>query len=176
MPDRHLPQRLFDTALFISVPVVVHTMGAIHWLLDPFHVRDRTLNHLLPELKRFPSATMRRLAIYTARTNDPGLAQFVFFALVAVIVSASILVGTRFIRTADVNRLTAGLGWVVLVYLAFSAICWLEVARARILLPSTRKTLRQKLTRLGLPTCVACGYNLKGNTTGICPECGSAAK
>ena len=27
---------------------------------------------------------------------------------------------------------------------------------------------------MGTPICVPCGYDLTGNTNGICPECGAA--
>jgi rRNA maturation endonuclease Nob1 len=32
--------------------------------------------------------------------------------------------------------------------------------------------LRGRLTEMG--RCAGCGYNLTGNTTGVCPECGAA--
>ena len=31
---------------------------------------------------------------------------------------------------------------------------------------------RRVLNQNRLPTCLECGYNLTGNTSGICPECG----
>jgi hypothetical protein len=33
--------------------------------------------------------------------------------------------------------------------------------------------VRQQLVKLGLPTCLSCGYDLTGNTSGACPECGT---
>lgn len=35
------------------------------------------------------------------------------------------------------------------------------------------RSLRRELTNRGWPTCVACGYDLTGNETGVCSECGS---
>lgn len=32
--------------------------------------------------------------------------------------------------------------------------------------------LREHLLAAGVPICIACGYDLRGNTSGICPECG----
>jgi hypothetical protein len=36
--------------------------------------------------------------------------------------------------------------------------------------------LRKQLVARGLPTCVRCGYDLTGNVSGVCSECGTAAK
>jgi len=39
-----------------------------------------------------------------------------------------------------------------------------------------KKTIRRRLWRVladeGIPCCTSCGYNLTGNVSGICPECG----
>ena len=35
------------------------------------------------------------------------------------------------------------------------------------------RNLRLELTKRGLPTCLACGYDLTGNVSGVCPECGT---
>ena len=34
-----------------------------------------------------------------------------------------------------------------------------------------RKQRNERMASLGL--CVGCGYSLKGNTSGVCPECGN---
>ncbi len=36
-----------------------------------------------------------------------------------------------------------------------------------------RNKLRQALSKRGYPICETCGYNLTGNTSGTCPECGT---
>ena len=35
------------------------------------------------------------------------------------------------------------------------------------------RDLRQQLANRGQPVCVPYGYNLTGNTSGVCPECGT---
>ena len=47
--------------------------------------------------------------------------------------------------------------------------CWLPTYFSRKWSPRLIKALRE------LGYCVACGYNLAGNESGICPECGEAA-
>ena len=36
-----------------------------------------------------------------------------------------------------------------------------------------RRRLRAELAKKGVPICVPCGYNLTGNVSGVCPECGT---
>jgi hypothetical protein len=35
------------------------------------------------------------------------------------------------------------------------------------------RAIRIQLVQRGIPMCIPCGYDLTGNTSGICPECGS---
>jgi hypothetical protein len=36
-----------------------------------------------------------------------------------------------------------------------------------------RRFLRQRLSEEGIPICIECSYDLTGNASGICPECGT---
>lgn len=57
--------------------------------------------------------------------------------------------------------------WIILVLFLALPTCWLFVrARSHYLSRRTRHRTAHNL-------CLACGYNLTGNTTGVCPECGS---
>jgi hypothetical protein len=49
--------------------------------------------------------------------------------------------------------------------LAFILMSWFLRARVR-------RSLRQQLFERGVPICVVCGYDLTGNESGVCPECG----
>lgn len=74
------------------------------------------------------------------------------------------LIGTAILALAggvgSVGRV-ADLGVVVFAVssLAFTVQLWM-----------TLRPLEQKPS--GPPTCAGCGYNLTGNTSGTCPECG----
>ncbi len=36
-----------------------------------------------------------------------------------------------------------------------------------------RRRLRAQLSKKGIPVCIPCGYDLTGNVSGTCPECGA---
>ena len=36
-----------------------------------------------------------------------------------------------------------------------------------------RRRLRAQLAKKGIPICIPCGYDLTGNVSGTCPECGT---
>jgi predicted Zn-ribbon and HTH transcriptional regulator len=48
---------------------------------------------------------------------------------------------------------------------------WLLIFRF-VFVPLIRKRHRKELTALGIPTCIACGYDLRGLIGSRCPECG----
>jgi len=52
--------------------------------------------------------------------------------------------------------------WVALTFLAPLWLCR----------NSMRRSIREHLNASGIRLCLDCGYNLKGNVSGICPECG----
>jgi len=50
---------------------------------------------------------------------------------------------------------------------AIAALATLWLVRNRV-----TRNLRRELNERDLPTCLACGYDLTGNVSGTCPECG----
>ncbi len=40
----------------------------------------------------------------------------------------------------------------------------------------TRRIIRSILNERGVPICIACGYDLTGTVSGVCPECGAAVR
>lgn len=166
-------QRIFDAALFVVVPAVVYALMLLNWTLDPFFLRNKIVCKLLPELSRFPSATSRRLALHTARGGSL-LVQMIPGVVTAATVVVLILMLNRREGQSGQRVPSLGLSWIAVILAAVWLYGWLEVLRIRLLHDSTRKSLRQRLNRIGLPTCVACGFNMKGIATGVCSECGAA--
>ncbi len=65
------------------------------------------------------------------------------------------------------NRYGKLLVYVVSVVTALVPYTWFLRRRYRF-------ALRCELSNMGIPICIKCGYNLSGNASGICPECGTA--
>ncbi len=116
-----------------------------------------------PDLKRLESEDQRRNAMKTCRRNlyrrhravrilSWGLPFSFAVQLWLIYVGAvTVLVGQLLI---DVEGI-----------LVLLCMIWLYV-------PRLRYSLREYLNEIGLPTCLACGYDLTGLTEPRCPECG----
>ncbi|HRX84484.1 MAG TPA: hypothetical protein P5572_05635 [Phycisphaerae bacterium] len=125
------------------------------------------IRRLAPEIDRLPDARDRReLKVQALRLLSlTGLRGFVLGLLmclpalvVAEAINAAVYRGWRepelFAVTYVVACIAAQAVWMY---------CHWGLARRRI---------REELRLRGLPTCTACGYDLTGNASGICPECG----
>ena len=126
---------------------------------------------LFPELKRFEAGDERRAAwqeAASAVTRGWGILYFLLALVTGFVVlvflvehlefwpdaSKSVVLFLAFIRGAGSMFLAMGVG----IYLARRSIL---------------RSLRIRLNQLGRPTCLGCGYDLTGNESGVCPECGT---
>lgn len=123
-----------------------------------------------PELERVePSSERRRIwqMAFASVLKSPtywliAAATQIAAQLVVVVPVSRLMRSYGFYRTF--------VGWllsIAVALLACYAIIWL--VRRRI-----ARNLRLELTRRGLPTCLGCGYDLTGNVSGVCPECGKS--
>lgn len=128
---------------------------------------------LFPELDRFPTRRARKKAWRRARDqswNRP--AGFVYVACLLFLLLAAAVVAIRFYI-----RPHFGAVWVdrskhiVLYSLLFGYPSLVAVMLRR----RIRSGLRRELVQSGVPTCLSCGYDLTGNESGVCPECGTRA-
>lgn len=125
---------------------------------------------LFPELDRFDSEEEARKAYRAAwkrilrRPSFWGLA---FLFSVVAPVAASLLLrsvgGWPGMSTGVSSGVTAG------VVSAFLAGTYNWVLRGPL-----RRYLRERLVEQGVPVCLKCGYDLRGQTEPRCPECGEA--
>lgn len=125
---------------------------------------------LYPELAMFPREEDRDLAARKVSAivhSRPG------FRIRAVAVIGA-LVGVRWVAD-ELNVFPGAIGAVVLWLLCFvgAAICAVGIVWP---VGEIRRMLRQSLCECGVPTCIRCGYNLKDNLSGRCPECGTPIK
>ncbi|GJM26853.1 MAG: hypothetical protein DHS20C16_32680 [Phycisphaerae bacterium] len=125
-----------------------------------------------PELERFPDAESAENAWQQAADEMGGL--WATFGAITV----SLLVAWRFLRVPLLTQLSylIVLGWfasLCLDILVGGIIGVLSIVLTmRIRHRSVRRSLRRQLIALSEPTCLACGYDLTGNESGRCPECG----
>ena len=82
-------------------------------------------------------------------------------AQIAIVVPAS-----RYARSHGVSGPLVTWGLTITAAL-FACLVIIWLVRRRI-----TGNLRRLLTERGSPTCLICGYDLTGNTSGVCPECG----
>ena len=122
-----------------------------------------------PELERFPTSKDAREATLAwskqqFRTASFWLGLIGYTALIGVAVAGALVLMRRWLLLpqsafgAIVGGVTGGTGFV--------ALRWYSRHRYR-------RFLRERLNSQGIPICMKCGYDLTGNVSGICPECGS---
>ena len=128
-------------------------------------VRYLLLGRVLPEIRRFETddqcKTAMRHALSLTSQGSWRLWAWTLFYLLSVV--GAIYVGlyfeTRFPVASDIG--------LKVVPLALAATClWF----CRSLL---RRRLRVLLAARGVPICIPCGYDLRGQVVTRCPECGS---
>ena len=131
-------------------------------------IRDRLAKNLT---RRFPD--LARLATSEQQVAAYNLAQLslgwrrhagAYFVLVLVLVltTAIMLSGIMARWRSAYPIIWIGLGAGALVW----GFDWYVVRHL------TRRAIRTELNRRSLPVCVHCGYDLTGNVSGVCPECG----
>lgn len=121
---------------------------------------------LIPELRRLPTYKERVEALHAIRPHQ---------AVVGAAMLAGILAGA-----VVAYRMLALLGaygdWMII--LGTATLSSLGAAVALLALAfwyhrRGRRKLRAYLAERGCPICLACGYDLTGNISGRCPECGT---
>jgi hypothetical protein len=136
-----------------------------HWL----NVR------LQPEISRFSSRREARTVLRRKRTI--GVSAMFFLGVFAYALGAGLAVGFLAIWFEAFFRRLGPVSWFVLAIIQIApgaalAIWWN--------LRWSRQALRQALNEQGQPTCMSCGYDLRGLTPApsdsapVCPECGCA--
>lgn len=122
----------------------------------------------VPEMSRFPSRRASQLAGYRIYFRSPYaliwpamIGYFVIYSQVSVVIFnhfPALVFDYRI--PAVIAGAISGFGFLTLIQLA--------------LLPVLRRQARKELNRWGVPVCIRCGYDLRGNDSPRCPECGKA--
>ncbi len=116
---------------------------------------------ILPELALIESGPERRRMLQQA-VNNPRTGATAFLSVIAA--TGLFVLWDKWVASVSPSW---GLLMLFLLYIIiFGAVLWF--ARQDI-----RRRLRAQLASKGIPVCIPCGYNLTGNVSGVCPECGA---
>ena len=126
----------------------------------------RLLTMLFPALDRFDDWTTATKVLEEARKEEWSRLRFLLPILLAVPVIVFVLSFVPGIT--DRSLISTVLRLMLLLSVAFLFICALAWLSRR----SIQRSLWRKLAARGIPCCMHCGYNLTGNVSGVCPECG----
>ena len=132
--------------------------------------RAKNLTRRFPELARLETSE-QRVAVYNLAQFSLGWRRHAgtYFVLVLVLVltAAVIMFSGLMARWRSAYPVIwIGLGAGALVW----GFDWYVVRFP------TRRAIRAELNRRSLPVCMRCAYDLTGNTSGVCPECGIEAQ
>jgi hypothetical protein len=127
------------------------------------------LKRMIPEIWRLPDARDRgQVRVQALRqlclTGPIGL------GLGLLLVIPAVALGEAVIRLLGGRSFGPGIPHLI----CFALLCALVQAALMFCLKGhARARIRQELRARGLPTCLQCGYDLTGNVSGACPECGA---
>jgi hypothetical protein len=135
------------------------------------NVSSILLEWFLPETSRLPE--QRERSLVAARV----LRMLGFTGPRGFLVGAFLFVPSVLIARELSGLLRVGYGWLVPFWAVYAAACiCVQVLMAVAVRRSVRRRVRKELSERGLPVCAACGYDLTGNVSGTCPECGQPSK
>jgi hypothetical protein len=131
----------------------------------------RLYKPVYPEIALFDTNEERRVAMRRTRPanmklHGPGAGRVWIFFLIVVLIPLAYLFGVHDQLVAP-HPVVGKIAWLLVFMLALATGMW-------VLRPLVRRSLREQLVAKGVPICVACGYDLRGQIEPRCPECGSA--
>jgi hypothetical protein len=126
------------------------------------------LNRIVPEIDWVVDRRMRAaLAVRTLRS-------FWMTGPRGFVMGAALFLPSLFLADLAADLLGNGRPSVSWFVGFFAGTCVISQGLLIVLLRRhARRRIRMDLVALGLPRCIACGYDLTGNASGRCPECGT---
>jgi hypothetical protein len=119
---------------------------------------------VFPELDAFESKASRKLAIRRAGRDMHATA---WFAAICAVGMVLVVIFKEF-AWGWLSALSP-LSDVLFAWVAFLGMCTCHLLVIR---KGVRRSLREQLNVAGRPTCMQCGYDLRGQIDRRCPECG----
>ncbi len=126
---------------------------------------------LFPELKMIESQAERLRLLTEADQQTVGLGKRLAF----IVVVATIVGAVAWLVFATITKWWAIPRWSIGASTAATCIVACVLGVQVFWRRPLRIHIRQALSQRGIPLCLGCGYNLTGNVSGTCPECGGRA-
>jgi len=130
----------------------------------PLGPKYRPASRSYPELARFADDERRKVALRRATREVMRSRRFWLFILGALVVAVAIAVPVGMMVKGS-PALCGGFGGLIGGTLVGS---WVFFCRSNL-----RASLRRQLVEQGVPICLRCGYDLRGQLEPRCPECGT---
>ena len=171
-PGRELAAGLFILAALLAV-YTLQRFRPVRVLLE-WGTRTSLLYWLIrctPESARFTESEPRTEAVFAAERAI--LPRFQLLILPAGLLAAWL--GWQLGR--ELHLWLRAVPETVCFFTVFALLSAAAVAGTWLVLrPMARRQLRTRLIACGVPICLRCGYDLTGNVSGRCPECGAAVQ
>jgi len=119
---------------------------------------------VFPELDRFESKESRKKAMRCAGRTAHATSWFVAICTVGLVVGLMVKEHARKWLPVPSPFFDGPFAWIMFLCIG---VCYVLVIRK-----GARRALRQQLNDAGMPTCMDCGYDLRGQIDPRCPECG----
>ena len=127
---------------------------------------NRFLLHVFPEIDRFPTPADAEQALKKAMSHRRSWVIGLSFSIIIIYCLALALM------FEFMDRNTVYYTWlpplmILLIPLFYMMLLGWPFRR------HIQRSLREQLAESGIPVCIQCGYDLTGNESGMCPECGN---
>lgn len=131
------------------------------------------LNRLVPEIERATDRRLRRTLRVMAMRRMWMTAPFGFLLGLMLAIPSLILaiyIDDLFYAYRMISEV-----WIYAVVFFLCCVC-AQTVIAMLLRRHARRAVRVALSAHGASTCLVCGYDLRGNVSGRCPECGTECR
>jgi hypothetical protein len=127
---------------------------------------------LFPELELVVDQQERR-RILSAASSHIHMRPIFWIALIAGSIVISVVLSLALVGLGRYVRISAGVRAGIVATIISASIGLLAQYAFR---KPMQKYIRQRLVEMGIPICIACGYDLRGQQEPRCPECGTPAE
>lgn len=140
--------------------------------MNDFHRRTEPhpLEQFVPELTLFPDEASRDAALKSMPKVVYGWGYWLYLAICALVFLFLVPLVDTALRWGAAQGIPT---WLSGGAIAFAGLAFFLWGMAAIWSKAKRRYIRTRLLKLGIPVCIRCGYDARGNSSERCPECGA---